>query len=179
MLQFNCICKGVRNVDVASKIRHYRQARGLTQKVLGEKCGINEVTIRKYELGDRNPKIDQLQKIADALDVSIFAFLDIDMNNASDAITLLLKMDDFFDIHFSGSTDQNDQIIPSTLTIRFRDNTINSRLAKYAYAKSLVDQLKAHRHEYPTLEAYEEEKKSLQETLNQIKNHLIDTPIKR
>ena len=65
-------------MDVAKKIRKYRLARGLTQKALGDKCGINEVTIRKYELGDRNPKPDQLQKIADALEVSVFAFLDID-----------------------------------------------------------------------------------------------------
>lgn len=166
-------------MEVAEKIRQYRLARGLTQKALGEKCGINEVTIRKYELGDRNPKPDQLQKIADALEVSIFAFLDIDLKNARDIVTLLLKMDDFFDIRFAGSTDQNDMIIPSSLTIHFRENDVNSRLVKYAYAKSLVDQLKAHRHEYPTLEAYEEEKKSLQETLKQIKNHLIEAPIKK
>lgn len=166
-------------MDVAKKIRKYRQARGLTQKALGDKCGINEVTIRKYELGDRNPKPDQLQKIADALEVSIFTFLDIDIKSVQDAVTVLLKMDDFFDIRFSGSTDQNDMIVPSTLTIHFRENDINNRLVKYAYAKSLVDQLKAHRHEYPSLEEYEKEKKEIQKTLVQIKNHLIDTPIKK
>lgn len=166
-------------MDVAAKIRQFRLSRGLTQKALGEKCGINEVTIRKYELGDRNPKPDQLQKIADALEVSVFALLDIDMNRANDVVTLLLKLDDIFDIRFSGATDHNDMITPNTLTLHFRDNDINARLVKYAYAKSLVDQLKAHRHEYPSLEAFEEEKKSLQETLQQIKQHLIEAPFKK
>lgn len=45
-------------------IRKYRKQKGFTQKQLGEKCGINEANIRKYELGSQNPKIETLQKIA-------------------------------------------------------------------------------------------------------------------
>lgn len=51
-------------------IRHFRQIRGLTQKQLGEQCGIAEPTIRRYELGKLNPKIQTLQRIADALEIS-------------------------------------------------------------------------------------------------------------
>lgn len=44
---------------------------GLTQKKLGELCGIAEPTIRRYELGKLNPKIGTLNKIAKALGVPV------------------------------------------------------------------------------------------------------------
>ena len=50
-------------------IRKYRTEKGLTQKKLGELCGIADSNIRKYESGNQNPKIETLQKIADALDI--------------------------------------------------------------------------------------------------------------
>ena len=41
-------------MTVGEKIRTYRTMRGIPQKMLGELAGgINEVTIRKYEAGDR------------------------------------------------------------------------------------------------------------------------------
>ncbi len=45
------------------------QGQGLTQKQLGELCGINEANLRKYESGRQNPKLSTLQKIADALNI--------------------------------------------------------------------------------------------------------------
>ena len=51
-----------------TKIPHRK---GLTQKKLGELCGIADSNIRKYESGNQNPKIETLQKIADALDISV------------------------------------------------------------------------------------------------------------
>ena len=52
-------------------IRKARKDAGLTQKQLGEKSGIAEPTIRRYELGKLNPKIETLQKIARALNISV------------------------------------------------------------------------------------------------------------
>ena len=56
---------------VGERIRKYRKEKGLTQKQLGEKCGILEPNIRKYELNKQKPKIETLEKIANALDVNI------------------------------------------------------------------------------------------------------------
>ena len=50
-------------------IRSFRLEKGLTQKQLGELCGIAEPTIRRYELGRLRPKYSTLQKIADGLGV--------------------------------------------------------------------------------------------------------------
>lgn len=57
---------------VGENIRKIRKERGLTQRKLGELSSINEVQIRQYELGKANPKIETLQKIAKALDCTIY-----------------------------------------------------------------------------------------------------------
>ena len=59
---------------VDKKIRAYREFRGYNQIQLAELSGINVCTIRKYELGIRNPKPDQLEKIATALGLNVSVF---------------------------------------------------------------------------------------------------------
>ena len=59
------------------KIRKLRKEKGLTQKQLGELCGIADSNIRKYESGKQNPKLETLQKIARALDVPILSLIHI------------------------------------------------------------------------------------------------------
>ena len=54
---------------IGNNIRAKRRARGLTQKELGERAGIAEPTIRRYELGKLNPKMETIEKIAVALNV--------------------------------------------------------------------------------------------------------------
>lgn len=60
---------------VGKKIRAYREFRGLNQIQLAELSGINVGTIRKYELGLRNPKPEQLERIASALGLNVSIFL--------------------------------------------------------------------------------------------------------
>lgn len=63
-------------MTIGENIRYYRKEKGLTQKELGNMCGINEVQIRRYELGGSNPKLETIQKIAKALDVEPYALDD-------------------------------------------------------------------------------------------------------
>lgn len=65
-------------MTIGEKIRQQRKNAGLTQKKLGELSGTSETTIKQYELGKRQPRIEQLQKIADALQISYIALLDAD-----------------------------------------------------------------------------------------------------
>ena len=76
-------------MTVGERIRAARKAKGLTQKQLGEACGIAEPTIRRYELGKLNPKYETLQKIAKPLglearqllpDKEMEAFFEADRN---------------------------------------------------------------------------------------------------
>ena len=72
--------------------------RGLTQKELGEACGIHEVAIRKYELGKNVPKPEQLRKIADALGVNVNSLMEFDIEADGDVLPLLFAIDETFDI---------------------------------------------------------------------------------
>lgn len=56
-------------MSTGENIRKIRRKKGLTQKQLGELCSIDEANIRRYELGNANPKLSTIRKIAKALDV--------------------------------------------------------------------------------------------------------------
>ena len=70
--------------NIGENIRLARKARGLTQKQLGDMCGMADSAIRRYELGNGRPKMETIQRIAKALNVDPFSLMDWDM--ASDAI---------------------------------------------------------------------------------------------
>ena len=58
-------------MSVGEKIKFYREKKGLTQEQLGSLINVKGATITRYEKNDRQPKIEQLTKIATALDVKI------------------------------------------------------------------------------------------------------------
>lgn len=58
-------------MTVGERIKQARREKGFTQKLLGTLSGTSEGTVRQYEIGKRQPRIEQLQKIADALDIPI------------------------------------------------------------------------------------------------------------
>ena len=73
---------------VGKKIRAYREFRRFSQIQLAELSGINVGTIRKYELGIRNPKPEQLEKIAAALGLNVSVFLDFNIETVGDVLSL-------------------------------------------------------------------------------------------
>ena len=60
--------------SVGGKIKAARKDIGLTQDQLAQKSGVATITIRQYETGKRQPRFEQLQKIADALEIPIAFF---------------------------------------------------------------------------------------------------------
>lgn len=65
-------------MNTGEKIKSARLAKRISQKKLGDMIGTSQQMIAQYEKGTRNPKIQTLQKIADALDVRLFTLLDND-----------------------------------------------------------------------------------------------------
>lgn len=55
-----------------------RKEKGYTQKQLAEKCGMATGTIQQYELSKREPRREQLQKIATALNVPLYELMGFD-----------------------------------------------------------------------------------------------------
>lgn len=58
-------------MEVGDRIRAIRMERGLTQKELGELCGMADSAIRRYESNRGNPTQKTLLKIAKALGVHL------------------------------------------------------------------------------------------------------------
>ena len=110
--------------NLARTIKKYRKARKLTMEQLSEKSGINLSTLKKYETDNRNPKLEQLSKIAEALEVSVFEFLDLEIKSVNDIISLVNKMNIATDIDWDIDNDK--------VCISFKNKEINNCLKEYA-----------------------------------------------
>lgn len=62
--------------QLKTKIKAARKEKGMTQAELGKILGVSQAMIGQYESGTRKPKIEQLIKISDALDVDINTLLE-------------------------------------------------------------------------------------------------------
>ena len=90
-------------MTVSENIRYFRKERGYTQKQLSELAGIATITLQQYELEKREPKLENLQKIAEALGIPIAALLDIDetdqaLNTLSDFKNVDVKQTQYPDM---------------------------------------------------------------------------------
>lgn len=59
---------------IAKNIRHYRKQKNMSQSDLAEKTGLSLMSIRRYETEgneNREPTVQSLEKIANALGVSV------------------------------------------------------------------------------------------------------------
>ena len=120
---------------IGEKIRTYREFRGLSQVQLSELSGINVGTIRKYELGIRNPKPDQLEKIASALGLNVSIFLDFNIETAGDVLALLFAIDDSVDLTLSPVDSVNN---PSgAVGFTFKNPTLQDFIQKWCQFKNV------------------------------------------
>lgn len=123
---------------IGAKIQSYRKLQNMTQDELSKRSGIYLSTIKKYESGERNPKPDQLQKISEALGVSITVFLDFEINTVSDVISLIIKLDEQASLKITADKDERGLIIPSTIRLSFDDPQINDAICSYLECKDQV-----------------------------------------
>jgi len=116
---------------IASKIRKYRKEQNMSQDELSARSGINVSTIKKYEIGYRNPKTEQLIKISAALGVSINEFMDFEISTISDVMSLIMKLDKQTNMKIEGQKDKKGNYVPCSISITFTDEKINDALAIY------------------------------------------------
>lgn len=120
-------------MTVGEKIRSYRELRGISQVTLARFSGINVGTIRKYELGIRNPKPDQLTKIANALGLNVSVFLDFDVETVGDVLALLFSIDDAVDLKVERITDSD------SVSLTFKSTLLQNVIKQWANFKMLTD----------------------------------------
>lgn len=77
-------------MTLGERIRKYRKAAGFTQKELGEKVGIDEVSISRYEGNYRVPRMNTLIEIADILHTTVASLMD----DVEEETPVVIKVDD-------------------------------------------------------------------------------------
>lgn len=55
----------------ACRLKHMRERRRISRRVMSELCGLSGSVISKYERGERQPTLDALLIIADLLECSV------------------------------------------------------------------------------------------------------------
>lgn len=83
-------------MKIGNNIKLYRKQKGLTQKQLAEKIGSTDSAITRYESNSREPSIETITKIADALGVPVSKLLEDDTFNLTDSDTE--KVDSYIDL---------------------------------------------------------------------------------
>ena len=138
---------------IGENIRYFRKLKRLTQKQLGELCGMQDSAIRRYENSGSTPKDENLKKIADALGVSTFQLKMRGIEKTKewrDATAL----DDFLssfgiDVYYE-QTDPDKEDTPPMVYLQGDNISIDMSWDKYeafknrmiAYAKHLIDRTK-------------------------------------
>lgn len=165
--------KGAFFMTTGEKIKYFRNMRGISQETLGHLSGINSATIKKYEYGIRNPKPDQLLKIANALGISINIFMDFDIETVSDVLSLLFKLDDQIDMKFEAEKDKDGNFKPATLRMSFKNPMINKKICTYMKALELRENMINSKDDYSE-EEFNASLQRINENIEEIKQHLLD-----
>ena len=96
----------------------------------------NKGKIRKYELEIRNPKPDQLEKIATALGLNVSVFLDFNIETVGDVLSLLFAIDDSVNPSLAETPDQK-------ISLTFDNPTMQDFFSKWYQFKNVYEKEKA------------------------------------
>ncbi|MCL4270337.1 MAG: helix-turn-helix domain-containing protein [Anaerolineales bacterium] len=79
------------SVDVATRLRDLREARGISMRALAAKSGLSANALSMIERGKTSPSVSTLYKLADALGVAITSFFGTENSKAQ---VVYLKQDE-------------------------------------------------------------------------------------
>lgn len=126
------------NVLLGKSIREIRLRRGLTQREVSEAIGgISESALRSYELGERRPKQNTLERIAETLDVAPACFDTYGIERYDELVHALFLLEDRFGIEPCADG-----------SIRFTDEAIQSCVCTWLDWKEFLEKGKITREEY-------------------------------
>ena len=122
--------------SIGAKIRRYREARGLTQKEVGLRCGFSysssDVRIGQYETNKRAARLKVLRDICEALEINEGALMDGDMFYINNMYHALFDIEDFHGLHPIKKGD--------TYYLAFSGNTIDGHtVSRQEYVSFLKD----------------------------------------
>lgn len=79
-------------MDIAERIKTYRTAKGYTVNKLANLSGISQSYLREIELGNRNPTVEILSLICDALEITLKDFFNDEISSTLSSDPLLQKI---------------------------------------------------------------------------------------
>lgn len=127
-----------KNRLLGKSIRKIRMRRNMTQRELANAIdGISEPALRSYELGERCPKQNTLERIAKALDVALACFDTYGIEHYDELMHALFLSEEAFSIKPCADG-----------SIRFTDETIQSCVCTWWSWKELLKEGKITREEY-------------------------------
>lgn len=121
-------------------LKKIRKLNQLTQKELAEKMDLAEITIRKYENGERKPSIEMVEKLAATLKVTPLDLLG-HSNSLSSTDNMYINVVINNLISLSQSPDDSIQELARTLEILI-DNVTTNALNRYNIPESEFDNTK-------------------------------------
>ena len=90
----------LKDLSQGSRIAFAREFRYMTQDNVSDKLGLTgeckRRSMARYERGDRVPKEERLQEIADILNVNVKCLKEYDFRNKEDMIYILLWMEELY-----------------------------------------------------------------------------------
>ncbi len=131
--------EGNESNNISRLMKYFRKAKGMSQEELSNAAGINLSTIKKYEVGLRNPKYEQLEKIASALDINVNNFYETEINTIGDLISIIETLNDQLDMKISAEKNEAGEYLPGTVNITFKNKKVNKALLEYMDIKNNKD----------------------------------------
>ncbi len=78
-------------MEIGKRITNLREHKGLTTNKLAITAGISQSYLRDIELGNKNPTVEMLSYICDALNISLCDFFTIESNEIEPSLKKSLK----------------------------------------------------------------------------------------
>lgn len=122
---------------LGKSIRKIRMRRNMTQRELANAAGLGESAFRSYELGERSPKQNTLERIAKALDVAPACFDTYGIERYDELVHALFLLEDRFGIEPCADG-----------SIRFTNEAIQSCVCTWRSWKEFLEEGKITREEY-------------------------------
>ena len=92
-------------------------------------------------MGLRNPKPDQLEKIASALGLNVSVFLDFNIETVGDVLSLLFAIDDAVDLSLKNVDKDNNHV--NSIEFTFANPTLQEFVKKWCEFKTVYERDKA------------------------------------
>lgn len=83
---------------IGETLKQIRESHNYTQKYLAQMIGLGEATVRNYELGNRNIREPQAEKITKVFDICKYSIMNPTLENEIAVMHVINKIDSMYDM---------------------------------------------------------------------------------